>query len=411
MASRQRLEVRAVLGGDILRVLVEFLSRAHELRLVSKGFALVPCSVAVPPSQVFLQLPSCVQSLVCSDFPFVMPREFYPGVARIGRFLARLDVNLMQFDSFDFLAACPALKELCVQGCTVKSGRVIHCPSLVVLDMDNTFFQVGDVPSLQTLSMQECPPPQVLPPSLTSLNCARTFGPLCIDAPRLTRLTRLDLSRRSLASLDFLREMPLKELSLKSCTRDGAPWPLDIALWPLEAALLPHCVKLSISDTPMRLVGRFARLEVLGMQNCLNMTVPDAPLTSLNIADNELSREFIEGLERLPLIELNAAWCDEVGQEIDLSRLAHLQFLSIPDSCIGGEHPLYGFPPNVRVVRFSEGDLSRDLFEGRVLGLPPDAKVYVRSFDSLDPESLEQSGMEGAWKSVPTQTLQQLRSR
>lgn len=420
MTSRQRIKRHAVLGGDTLRVVVEFLLRSPNLRLVSKEFALLPCSVKVPPSSDFPQLPSCVTSLVCKGPRYAMHPDFYEEVDRVGRFLVRLDVSMMVLNAeFDFLASCPVLKELYVQQSSAERyefGRgpsgverqgvelVINCPSLEVLDMSDTEFRVGDVPNLTKLDIRECPNPQVFPPSLTSLNCSYTLTPLWLHGLRL--IHHLDLSGKKLPSLDFLKDMPLKVLFLTSCTgqdHEGEAWPLD-------AALLPLCVKLSVSHTEIYTQGPFASLEVFEMQQCPNEDVPDAPLlTALNCSDNDVTEEFIDGLKGLPkLKELKAAGCNE-EEEIDFSGLVNLEYLAVPDTYLHGQPPLYGFPPNIRVVRVSEHDLED--IEERVRGLPADTRVYVCGFDVFDYEDPEESGLEGAWKSVPTLTLQELRDR
>lgn len=420
MASRQRLERSGtVLGGDILHVVFGFLSSAHEFRLVAREFALyAPCSVKVPPSSDFPQLPSCVTSLVCKGPRYAMHPDFYQEVDRVGRFLVRLDVSMMVLNAeFDFLASCPVLKELYVQQSSAQRyefGRgtsverqgvelVINCPSLEVLDMSDTEFRVGNVPKLKILAIRECPNPQVFPPSLTSLNCSYTLTPLWLHGLRL--IHHLDLSGKKLPSLDFLH-MPLKVLFLTSCTwqdHEGEAWPLD-------AARLPLCVKLSVSHTEIYTQGPFASLEVFEMQQCPNEGVPDAPLlTALNCSDNDVTEEFIDGLKGLPkLKELKAAGCNE-EEEIDFSGLVNLEYLAVPDTYLHGQPPLYGFPPNIRVVRVSEHDLED--IEERVRGLPADTRVYVCGFDVFDYEDPEESGLEGAWKSVPTLTLQELRDR
>jgi hypothetical protein len=402
MEKKARCDLAAVFAGDPLRVVLGFFSHAHELRLVSKAFAIhAPCAVDVSSTDV--RVPPRVTSLVCRGRQEgdTLPPTF---AAYIGRDLLRLDLGRMAMESLDFLEGCGVLEELYIQGCTVKSGRVINCESLVKLDMFDTDFQLGRVPKLQDLSMQECPLNQFLPPSLTSLNCSYTHTKLCFVG---LMLTRLDIAGISLTSLDFLGAMPLKELSLSSCTWIGN----DSEPWPLSADLVPHCVKLAISHTKIYLVGTFGLL-VLDMIECPAIEeVPDAPfLETLNCADNDLSQDFITELMRLKLKELNAAWWGDADDpyELDFSGLVTLEYLAVPDTCISGKPPCYGIPPNLRVIRFSEEDVAALDFEERVIGLRADTKIYVRSFAALDTEPPEESGMEGGWKLIPTLTLQEL---
>lgn len=404
MTKMARRDLAAMIEGDPLRIVLEFLSRAHELRFVSKAFALyVLCDVDVSSSPDFPQVPSRVTSLVCRGRQATLPLTFYPGVARIGRDLMRLDLRQMVIASFDFLDVCWALKELFLQGSIVQSGGVINCSTLQVLDMGDTEFRLGSVPNLQDLTIRECPNSQVLPPSLTSLDCSYTRAPLWLSG---LQLTQLDMSGLSLKSLKLLRNMPLKVLFLTSCTLQdfmGDPWLLD-------AALLPHCVKLSVSNSTIYPKGTFPKLEVFEMQQCPNIEyVPDAPfLTTLNCSDNYLTEEFIEGLKGLPMLtELNAAGCNEL-EDLDFSGL-DLKYLAVPDTRVFGEPPSYGFPNKLHVVRFSEQDLEE--FDERVLGLPDHILVYIHSFDVHDYEDPEESGLERAWETVSTVTLQELRDQ
>jgi hypothetical protein len=400
MAKKCRPDLHAVLEGDPLHVILGFFSRANMLRYVSKAFALhAPCVVNVSDTRVFPpRVPSRVTSLICKHRDCELLPLLNPGIARLGRDLIRLDLRETLFASFDFLGVCWVLKELYLQGSAVQSSGLIHSESLVVLNMFDTDFELGRVPKLQELTMQECPVNRVLPPSLTSLNCSYTHTPLSFGG---LMLTRLDISGKTLPSLDFLGLMPLKELFLTSCRTNKSWQP-----WPLDGALLPWCVKLSISHTTIRPEGTFERLKVFDMQECPSVQrVLDAPLlTTLNCADNDLSVDFIDDLKRGMLTELNAAGCN---QEIDLSGLVDLEYLAVPDILLQGDPPLYGFPPNLRVVRFSEEDL--DDIETRLRGLPEHTQVYIRGFDVLDYEDPEESGLEGAWKSITTYTLDFLR--
>jgi len=383
--EKKARHLAAMIEGDPLRIVLEFVPGAS-LRAVSKTFALHAPRVT---ALVF-------RGRQDGD---ALPLAFYPGIVRIGRDLVRLDLRQIAIESFDFLGGL-ALKELYLEGSV--GTAVINSDSLEVLDMSDTEFRLGRLPKLLKATTRECPNSQVFPPSLTSLNCSYTRAPLWV---RGLLLTKLDMSGLSLNSLQFLRDMPLKELFLTSCT-----WQDHDEPWPLNAALLPLCVKLSVSHTTIYPEGTFAKLEVFEMQQCPNIeNVPDAPLTALNCSDNYLTEEFIEALKGLPMLtELKAAGCNE-EEELDLSGLDKLEYLAVPDTRLFGEPPLYGFAPNIRVVRFSEQDIEE--FDERVLGLPDHTKVYVHGFDVFDFEYPEESGLEGAWKTVETVSVQELRVR